>query len=135
MPKTYCENCNITHSSIMCFNKPRKAIKPSQKPIAPESKEYKKKRKATRKAWLELNPPNIYGEWTCYLQISTKCPIVLTNLTLRLEHIKSKVRYPELRFDVTNIDASCEYCNSVKGSWDIEELIERFPHLSRVVKL
>lgn len=109
MAKKYCENCGITHTAIMCFNKPRR-------PIKKESEKYHSRRTATTRKWFDENPPDAKGVWICYLQISPLCPIKLTRSTIRLEHVNSKARHPDQRFDVDNLKPACDYCNKLKGS-------------------
>ena len=111
----YCDDCGITHTSLMCLRKPRHFMRTvSEKTLD--------RRGQTKREWLRLNPPDERGTWTCYLQISSACPIKLTASTLNLEHVKSKARYPELRYDLNNIKPACSPCNKLKGSRDVEEL-------------
>lgn len=115
-PRNKCKYCGGTdHTSLMCLHKPRR-------PIANESAATKSKRTAVSRLWYELNPPDAKGLWYCYLRISPECPVVLTRSTITLEHVKSKVRHPELKYEVTNLKAACSPCNKLKGSLDIEEL-------------
>lgn len=101
----------------MCFNKPRRRIKlVSSKTLTQEQE--------AKREWLRLNPPDERGRWYCYLQISPKCYKVLTTATLRQEHVKSKVRYPELKYVVSNRKAACDPCNAMKGSRDLDEIPE-----------
>ena len=109
MANKYCDGCGVTHTSIMCFSKPRR-------PIKNESEKAKSKRTQTGRRWFELNPPDDKGVWICYLQISIVCPVKLTRSTIRLEHVKSKVRHPELKYDVDNLRPACDNCNKLKGS-------------------
>lgn len=116
MKQPICKHCGSeTHYSLMCFQKPRKKIHPVS------STTYFK-RKKMRRAWFEKNPPDGKGVWICYLQISPNCPKKVTYSTINLEHVKSKVRYPELRYDLDNIKPACSFCNTLKGSKDVDEL-------------
>lgn len=117
MKNKYCDGCGVTHSTIMCFNKPRRAIKK-------EADKTRDKRTEVSRLWFELNPPDSRGVWYCYLRISPQCHIKLTRSTIRLEHVKSKVRYPELKYEVTNLKEACDPCNKMKGSRDLEEIPE-----------
>lgn len=111
-----CKYCGSDkHTSLMCFNKPRKRIKQVS------DKKLHKKQEVDR-LWYELNPPDEKGLWYCYLRISPECPGWLTRSTINLEHVKSKARYPELRYEVTNLKPACTHCNELKGSKDIDEL-------------
>lgn len=115
-PKNKCSQCGGTgHSKVSCFATPKKAIKK-------EADSTKAKRQATSRAWFEQNPPDSNGNWQCYLQISPDCPRILNRSTITLEHVKSKVRYPALKFDVNNLKAACSPCNKMKGSLDLDEL-------------
>lgn len=112
-----CSYCSGEHYSINCFNKPRR-------PIRKASKKYVFKKQQTDRLWYELNPPDEKGRWFCYLGISPECKVVLTRSTITLEHVKSKARHPDLRFEVTNLRPACAPCNALKGSldWDDEKM-------------
>jgi 5-methylcytosine-specific restriction endonuclease McrA len=115
-PKNQCKYCGGTnHTSLMCLKKPRK-------PIRQESVKAQSKRTATSREWYRLNPPDNNGNWICYLQISPRCPRILTRETITLEHVKSKARHPGLKYDVNNLKPACEFCNKLKGSLDLEDL-------------
>ena len=72
--------------------------------------------------WFKQNPPDESGVWICYLRIHPKCPMLLNRTELQLEHVKSKARYPELRYDVQNLKPSCAFCNQYKGSQDLDQI-------------
>jgi len=67
------------------------------------------------------------GTWQC-----TYCPRTLGVVQdldhgiylLTLDHIKSRSRHPELRYDLDNLTPACYRCNSEKGSRDLEEFIK-----------
>lgn len=135
-----CKNCgkefpqfNTTQNLCNdCFYKKHSARRRMpQKRIRKESQKSYISRKETEAAWLLANPPDINGEWICYLNISPRCPMRLTAETLVHEHVKSKIRHPELKYDITNIMAACEFCNAIKGSLDLEDLVGEYPHLKR----
>lgn len=112
--KTYCDGCNVTHTSIMCFNKPRRHIKSqSDKTIT--------KYQAFNRMWYEINPPSAKGTWDCYLRISTACERKVTRSTINLEHAYSKVRHPEWKYCLWNVYPACQPCNRLKGSKDISD--------------
>lgn len=114
MRKSYCPNCNITHTPIQCFNRPHPRIKPiSDKTLA--------KKQQTDKAWYEANPPDEYGRWRCYISKHPLCPVWLTAETIVLEHDQSKARRKDLQFDITNIFPSCSADNKAKGSLSAKE--------------
>jgi 5-methylcytosine-specific restriction endonuclease McrA len=111
-----CKHCGSDkHTSLMCFLKPRRRLKPIRDST-------KLKEQQTKREWFVLNPPNEKGLWFCYLGISPICPNWLTRSTITLEHVKSKARHPELKFVVTNLKPACSFCNAIKGSRDIDEL-------------
>lgn len=127
MKQNVCKYCGShDHYSIMCFSRPRR-------PLKKESDKTHDERTKVNRLWFELNPPNSKGVWFCYLQISPECPKKVTRSTIRLEHVKPKVRYPELKFEVTNLRPSCDACNKVKGSLEIHELAKIWPHLKYLV--
>lgn len=111
------------------YHKPKKMLNRSTRPIKTESDSARRKRIATYKKWIIANPGDENETWTCYLQISVLCPKTLTRPQLTLEHVKSKVRHPDLRYDPDNIRASCSFCNKLKGSRELEELARIWPHL------
>lgn len=77
---------------------------------------------SARAQFFLLNPVDENGYWYCYLRISPECPYKLTKQTLQIEHVKSKVRYPHLRYEPTNLRPACGFCNALKDSLDLEEL-------------
>lgn len=120
-----CKHCGSdSHTSLMCFQKARA-------PIKKVSNKTKQKDAQMRREWFKRpeNAPNVNMQWTCYLKISPECDIFVTKETLNLEHVRSKVRSPELKFDPDNIKPSCRFCNQKKQSRDIEDLVEEYPHL------
>lgn len=113
---TKCKNCGSKdHAKLHCPSLKRRRLKP-------ESSKHKEKRLATKQEWYRLNPPDKSGYWICYLQISEDCPRLVNKLTINLEHVLPKVRRPDLAFDVTNIKASCQPCNKLKGDLSPDEL-------------
>ena len=125
MKSNPCKYCGgATHTSLMCFHKPRNRIRK-------ESPKAYAHRQETKSAWLLENPADDNGEWECYLQISDVCPIKLNADTLVLEHVKSRSTSPELRYVISNIKASCEFCNRLKGSKSLELLAEYYPKLNK----
>jgi hypothetical protein len=99
----------------MCLNKPRKALKQ-------ESEKTHDLRTLTNREWFKVNPPDEKGVWICYLQISPNCPVKLTRSTIQLEHVKSKARHPELKYEISNLKPACNNCNQLKRSLDVEDL-------------
>lgn len=125
-----CSFCNATgHTAFTCRKKPNKPLRAARTPMRLESVKAKTKRRITYKKWLEVNPPDTDGYWTCYLQISTLCLGRVNQSTLTLEHVQPKVKAPELKYDITNIRASCSFCNKLKGSRTLSQLVKIWPHL------
>lgn len=81
--------------------------------------------------WKELNPPDENGGWDCYLHISPNCLRHVTRETLQYEHVQPRWKFPELKYDESNIQASCEPCNKLKGSSELVFWVDEFPHLRR----
>lgn len=67
----------------------------------------------TRHEWIKANP----APWNCYL-----CSKPLEIDTLTLDHVKSRSRNPELRFELSNLQPACLSCNVDKGSKDLDDL-------------
>jgi 5-methylcytosine-specific restriction endonuclease McrA len=61
--------------------------------------------------WKNTQKPNHQGYWQCYI-----CGRMIDYLIA--EHVKSKVRHPELRTDPNNMKPVCNECNAAKGSKD-----------------
>lgn len=114
-----CQNCGRTfpkYSTLQkfcgrCINKKLKPTKPMKK-IGKITKKWIE----TRKEWILQNPPDSSGHWTCYLDISPYCLKIMSENELTLDHVKSRSRYPELRFDLDNLKPACAPCNGLKGS-------------------
>lgn len=76
----------------------------------------------TRKEWVDNNPPDASGQWECYLQMSPDCLKRITLDTLNVEHMESRARRPDLRFEQSNLAPACGPCNELKGSRSAAEL-------------
>ena len=95
-----CVTCGSTeHTAFYCPKKPRKPL--------PRSGKISRQWNSTRQKWIRDNPE----PWACYI-----CFKPLDASTLTLDHLMSRSRHPELRFDVTNLAPCCWKCNSLKGS-------------------
>lgn len=114
MPR--CKYCKKRSYNEYCFrHKPRK-------PINKESTKTKQKRIDVSKEWYDQNPPDEFGYWDCYLKISPSCYLRVNQKTINLEHVKSKVRRPDLKYDVKNLKAACSPCNKMKSSKNLEDI-------------
>lgn len=121
-----CKICNNQyHTAAFCPRKPKKPIKRLGKRGLLN--------KEVNAIWLELNPPDDDGRWECYLKISPLCHVYVNYLTLNIEHSYSKVKHPELRERQDLLHPACPQCNRLKGSKDITDLIDKFPHLKKYV--
>lgn len=136
MKLRFCKYCGETwHKSYQCFYKPRKESKPCghcggashltwQCFLNPNREvQMKKKLKngvvakrwlAARKLWYRKNKADHYE---CYI-----CGKWLTRQETTLDHIKSRSRHPELRYELSNLAPCCPGCNTNKGSRDLEEV-------------
>lgn len=107
------------------FHKPKKPLNRG-KPMRKEAVKTRSKRVATANEWYALNPPDENGQWECYLRISPHCYGKVGKHTINLEHMDSKARAPEKKYDVANLRAACPNCNQLKGSLSADEAIKRF---------
>lgn len=137
-----CKICGgLSHTAAFCYQKANKPIKiksylpRSRKLIPAESKKAYSRRVQTYHKWMKANPPNSDGHWLCYLQISELCPKRLVRETLTLEHVITRSKAPELKYDITNIRPACGWCNKMKGSRTLEQLAKNFPHLLQYVPI
>ena len=122
-PKKPCKTCGVKgHFTYQCFKNPKKALK--RVPIKKVGKTTKHWF-ITRAAWLRHNPPTIDGQyWECYLQIHEWCPVRLSVETITLDHVISRSKAPGLRFNADNLRPACRYCNDMKGSKSLKQVME-----------
>ena len=114
-----CRYCGDTsHTQFYCRLKPRAAIKAKKRPAA--IGKYGKQWLITRATWFERNPAERYE---CYLQISPYCLGTMAQAETTLDHIQSRSRHPELRFDLDNLAPCCGPCNEAKGSKDLKQVM------------
>jgi 5-methylcytosine-specific restriction endonuclease McrA len=108
-----CKYCSQTgHFEFACHKKPRKPLI-AKKRLNKTGKHFTKWRD-TRNRWLQVNKAPYYF---CYL-----CNKMMTKSQLTLDHVKSRSRYPELRYELSNLRPCCWIYNEKKGSRDINEL-------------
>ena len=65
----------------------------------------------TRREWIKQNPPGFRDEYTCGL-----CGAWVHIKGMELDHIKPRGAYPELRYDLDNLQPTHRLCNQTKGS-------------------
>lgn len=118
LPKP-CKFCGaLGHIAFTCRKKPKKPLKVAKK-LKPRGK-YGQQWIVTRETWFKKNPAEFY---ICYL-----CGKRMTPAETTLDHVKSRSRHPELRFNLENLRPACWSCQEVKGSKDLDELPERNEH-------
>jgi len=118
------------HFAYACYQNPKRAlkqlkrsyIKPSGKPINKIGKQTKQWL-ITRATWIKKNPPPIEGKyWMCYLRIHPWCPGRIDVAHLTLDHVVSRTRDVKLRFNLSNLQPACIYCNGEKGSKSLDQV-------------
>lgn len=120
-PKKPCKYCGgMGHFSYTCFKNPKKNIKRTG---IKKNGKYAKQWTITRQTWIRNNPMPT-GGWTCYLQIHEWCPVRLDLTTLTLDHVVSRSHDPSKRFSADNLRPACIYCNGMKGSRSLEQVLK-----------
>jgi 5-methylcytosine-specific restriction endonuclease McrA len=105
-----CKECGSEwHTRFICPQRPRTLLQ-IHKPMNKIGKVQKRTQAAVAK-WKRTQEPNHQGYYECYI-----CHKWTTYL--EAEHVKSKVRHPELRTVATNLKPVCDQCNASKGSKD-----------------
>lgn len=117
---TRCDSLNHTHSQcperLTDKINPETGRYPAVKRLRTAGK-YSMRWMATKRAWHKANRPNHQGYYVCYI-----CQKHIAEAEVTLDHIKSRSRYPELRFELTNLAPCCSGCNTLKGSKELEEI-------------
>lgn len=116
--KKHCVFCDeMGHTQFYCPVKPRDILKNKGK--------YTKKWTYTRARWLLDHPPDDNGFYYC---IVCGKPLVKHRIfehanyeIVTLDHIISRSRAPELRYDSDNLVPMCLEHNHDKGSLDLKE--------------
>jgi 5-methylcytosine-specific restriction endonuclease McrA len=115
MSCTYCHS--LDHTQFYCRQKPRTQLQ-ARKPLKKIGKQGDRWLE-TRAEWFRQNPAEQYE---CYLQITSNCLRVMTPQQTTLDHVQSRSRYPQLRYELSNLRPACWPCNMYKGSLDVDEL-------------
>lgn len=86
--------------------------------------------KETKRRWEQANPPDEFGYYVCGI-----CGGDVIASQLSLDHIRSQYQYPELKNDITNLQASHAFCNQEKGSGadDGTRVVKRYGRSKRTV--
>lgn len=106
------EACPRRSTTGLCFiHKPKKPMR-AKRPMKKVGRVGQKLIDQS-KQWRQKNPPNHQGYYVCYM-----CGRWILPEEMNVEHTKSKVRHPELRFDEGKLKPACGDCNEKKGSND-----------------
>ena len=117
------------HSQTFCPKKKKTPIHRNKAGrIRPRDKTVQREREF-KNQWIQDNPPDLDGYWTCYLQIHPNCPVRINIDKLQLEHVIPAGRGEKYKYDPKNVRPSEFWCNSLKGSRTIEALAKEYPHL------
>jgi 5-methylcytosine-specific restriction endonuclease McrA len=100
----HCKYCDEEgHTAFNCPKRPKNVLNT----FGP----YAQKMKKVRLEWFKLNPSDHAGYWYCWL-----CGKGIKKGEVELDHVLSRSRHPELRFELSNLKPSCHDCNTNKGS-------------------
>lgn len=111
-----CKICQSPdHTQFYCSQKPRPQLKATS--LRRGTKKLGNGKvallwQATRKTWLTLHKP----PYTCHY-----CGFPLTVKTVTLDHLISRSRRPDLRYELSNLVPACWNCNKMKGSLSHDE--------------
>lgn len=111
-----CKFCGMNgHTRMTCYARPKnKSLKrKTMRRIGKQGQKWL----MTRAAWFHSHAPDRDGFYTCYI-----CGDKLLPRETTLDHVKSRSRHPELRFEHSNLQPCCWRCNTAKGSRDLDEL-------------
>lgn len=122
LPRKPCGYCESTmHFPYQCFKNPHlkkygwKGSKSTHTPkVRKGQSKHQKLWNRTRREWFIANPQEFYN---CYI-----CGLSLMPWETTLDHVRSRSRYPELRYVMENLQPCCWDCNTRKGSKDLDEL-------------
>lgn len=120
----HCRVCDeFGHTPFYCPNKPR-AILERKRKLKVYGKYYKKFLK-TKKQWFKDNPPDHAGYYYCYIPFCGKALLPPKSLeegeVVQLDHVESRARRPDLRYEDSNLKPICAKHNSEKGSMSYDE--------------
>lgn len=72
----------------------------------------------TKELWYAANLPDEKGFYYC-----SYCGRPQTQLMVTLDHVKQAGRYPDYRYDISNLIPSCSDCNNRRGEQDYDSFI------------
>ncbi len=100
---------------MLCYIRPKNRLVPKKKMrrLGKQGIQWHK----TRAEWFKANPAVFYA---CYI-----CGEQLTKRETTLDHIQSRGRHPELRYDLSNLAPCCFKDNQEKGSLSLEEYLKK----------
>lgn len=111
-----CKTCGSPFHAAW-YHKPRKQL--TVKNRMNKIGKVQKQTAAAVNKWKRTQKPTHEGYYECYM-----CGKWIGYLMT--EHVKSKVRHPELRTAPRNFKPTCAPCNEKKGSKDLQELEGNF---------
>lgn len=124
--KVHCQHCDSDkHTKGSCPERPSKKdlakvdAKTGRYPDVTLRRvgKYGERWAATRTKWHRLNKPNHQGYFQCHI-----CRGMVLATEMELDHVISRTRAPELRFELSNLKPSHSKCNRDKGSKNIDEM-------------
>lgn len=83
----------------------------------------------TRREWVKQNPSNHEGFYTCYI-----CYRWVPSQEMELDHVLSRSRRPDLRYEADNLRPTCSVCNTQKGSREMVNPTNRNSGLSTDIR-
>jgi len=76
----------------------------------------------TKQAWKRLNPPDKDGYYECAI-----CHTKVHISKVSIDHIIPWSLYPQLRYDLTNLQPAHTFCNQEKGNGkETARLVQRY---------
>lgn len=117
-PTKPCKYCHgMGHFPYLC------RLNPKKKKYLKKSGKYTKQWLMTRAVWIKKNPPSHEGYWECYLKIHPSCPTWVDKYSLTIDHIVARSRDKTKVFTQSNLKPACYWCNEMKASRDLDEVL------------
>lgn len=116
-----CKVCHsVGHTSFNCFKNKRSSRLNNRHYLRKIGKQGQRWLEV-RAEWFKQNPAQWYY---CYIDNEQLSPKETT-----LDHIQSRARHPELRYDLANLAPCCYFHNMDKGSLSLEEYLAKLKNL------